>query len=209
MQDVKCRTREVYERHASTWDAERGRDLFEKVWLDRLLSVTRPGDTILDVGCGSGEPIARYLIERGRNVCGIDFAAPMLAIAQRRFPDARWIEADMRHLDLGQAFSAVIAWDSFFHLDADEQRLVIPRLCRHVAPGGALLVTVGPSEGEVLGTVEGEAVYHASLSIDEYERRFSDAGLTIADFVANDPRCGDHSVLLAVADLRDALRVIG
>jgi SAM-dependent methyltransferase len=181
------------------WDAGRGRSLVERAWLDRLLSATSPGDTILDVGCGSGEPIARYLIEQGRNVCGVDFAESMLAIARWRFPDARWVWADMRHLDLGQSFSGVIAWDSFFHLDADEQRCVIPRLCRHVAPGGALLVTVGPSEGEVLGTVDGEAIYHASLSIDEYERRLCAAGLKVVDFVAEDPHCGGRSVLLAVA----------
>ena len=195
---LSSRTRSVYETHAAAWDAQRGRSLYEKAWLDRLLARTSPGDIILDVGSGAGEPIARYIIEQNRRICGIDFAEPMLAIARRRFPEARWIEADMRAFDLGEAFSGVVAWDSFFHLPPDDQRSVIPRLARHVAPGGGLLVTVGPSESEVMGTVEGDPVYHASLSIDEYEVRFREAGLEVAEFVTEDRDCAGHSVLLAI-----------
>jgi hypothetical protein len=102
---------------------------------------------------------------------GSTFAEPMLAMARTRFPEARWINADMRDLDLGESFAGLIAWDSFFHLSPDEQRSTIPRLARHVAPGGCLLLTVGPSASERIGSVGGEPVYHASLSIDEYEER--------------------------------------
>lgn len=104
----------------------------------------------------------------------------------------------MRAFDLGEAFGGVVAWDSFFHLPPDDQRSVIPRLARHVAPGGGLLVTVGPSASEVMGTVEGDPVYYASLSIDEYQARFREAGLAIAEFVPEDHDCAGHSVLLAV-----------
>ena len=195
---LSSRTLSVYETHAAAWDAQRGRSLFEKAWLDRLLARTSPGDTILDVGCGAGEPIARYIMEQGRRICGIDFAEPMLAIARQRFPEARWIKADMRALDLGETFGGIVAWDSFFHLPPDDQRHVIPRLARHVAPGGGILLTVGPSESEVMGTVEGDPVYHASLSIGEYEIRFHEAGLKVGEFVAEDCDCAGHSVLLAV-----------
>ncbi len=191
--------RAVYERQAKLFDNQRSRALFERDWLDRLLAHTRPGDCVLDVGCGSGEPIARHVIGRGRRVCGIDFAAPMLEIARRRFPAERWLLGDMRHLELGEAFAAVIGWDSFFHLTADEQRATLPRLARHVAPGGGLLLTVGPAEGEAWGEVGGEPVHHASLAIEEYERILATAGLRVEGFVPNDAACAGHSVLLAVS----------
>jgi SAM-dependent methyltransferase len=168
MEDVKRHTQHVYETRAVTWDGLRNRSLFERSWLERLVARTSPGDTILDVGCGAGEPIARYIMERDRLVCGVDFAEPMLAIARSRFPRARWVEADMRHLDLGESFAGLIAWDSFFHLGPDEQRSMLPRLARHVATGGCLLLTVGPSASEKIGSVGGEPIYHASLSIDEW-----------------------------------------
>ena len=202
MQDVGQRTQSVYEKNAVAWDEQRNRSLFERAWLDRLLARTSPGDTILDVGCGAGEPIAHYINERDHRVCGVDFAEPMLALARIRFPEARWIRADMRYLALGETFAGVIAWDSFFHLSPDEQRLTILRLARHVAPGGALLVTFGPSASEKIGSVGGDPVYHASLSIDEYEERLRRAGLEIQDFVPEDPGCAGHSVLLAVRPAR-------
>ena len=198
-------TRFVYERNAQGWDRHRSRKLFERAWLDRFLGLVPAGEPILDLGCGSGEPIARYILEQGRELLGVDFAEPMLAMARERFPQARWVHADMRDLDLGRRFGGIVAWDSFFHLTQDEQRAVIPRLGRHLAPQGAVLVTVGPSEGEVTGTVEGESVYHASLSPGEYERLFGDVGLGVVDFVAEDPACGFHSVLLLAGQSRTGM----
>jgi len=199
LKDLAQTTRAVYERNAAGFDRHRGRLLIERAWLDRFLALVPEGEAVLDLGCGAGEPIARYLIESGRTVWGADFAEPMLAIARQRFPQATWVHADMRTLDLGRRFGGIVGWDSFFHLTRDEQRAVIPRLARHLTPRGALLLTVGPSDGEVTGTVEGDAVYHSSLAREEYARVLDEAGLRIAAFVPEDPACDYHSVLLASA----------
>lgn len=199
LRDLAKTTRAVYERNAAGFDRHRGRTLIERPWLNRFLALVPEGEPVLDLGCGAGEPIARYLIESGREVWGADFSAPMLAIARERFAQATWVEADMRSLDLERCFGGIVGWDSFFHLTRDEQRAVIPRLARHLSPNGALLLTVGPSDGEVAGTVEGDPVYHSSLSQDEYGRVLSEAGLEIVSFVPEDPSCDYHSVLLAAA----------
>src|SRR5690606_16926928 len=166
---------------------------------DRFRALLPPGGRILDVGCGAGEPIAAYLAQAGHPVTGVDFAAPMLAIARRRLPRGDWRCADMRTLALSERFAGVVGWDSFFHLTADEQRGTLPRLAAHLAPGGALLLTVGPHAGEVTGRVGGDRVYHASLSPAEYERILAGLGLAIVRFVPEDPACGGRSVLLAAA----------
>lgn len=199
MDEIRDSHRAVYEANARRWDIERSRSLFEQPWLDILLAHVPHGAAVLDLGCGTGEPIARYLIDRGCAVTGIDFSAAMLSIARSRFPGARWIEADMRELQLAELFSGIIAWDSFFHLTRDEQREIIPRLARHLLPGGAMLLTVGPDDGEVIGQVGGHPVYHSSLSPTEYADRLASAGLSVASFVPNDPECRGHSVLVAVA----------
>ncbi|RRB41828.1 class I SAM-dependent methyltransferase, partial [Escherichia coli] len=54
------------------------------------------GGRILDLGCGAGEPIGRFLIARGHSVVGVDHAQSMINLAQTRFPRERWIKADMR-----------------------------------------------------------------------------------------------------------------
>ncbi len=190
-------TRGVYERQARRFDADRSRQLFERGWLERFSRELPPSGSVLDVGCGGGEPIARWLIDQGFRVTGVDFSEPMLEIARDRWPAGDWRLADMRTLDLGEHFDGLIAWNSFFHLTADEQTSCIPRLAEHVAPGGTLMLTVGPGAGQRDGTVGSEPIYHASLSPDDYVAQFEECGLHRTAFVPEDPTCEMHSVLMA------------
>ena len=156
---------------------------------------------MLDLGCGAGEPIAAWIRAQGHALTGADASAAMLNMARARMPDATWLRCDMREMELGRTFDAVIAWDSLFHLSPDDQRRTLRRIADHLAPGGALLTTVGPRAGEAVGRVGpkgGERpVYHASLSLADYARTLDRAGVEIRAFVAEDPGCGGHSVLMA------------
>lgn len=187
----------VYRRHAAGFDAHRGRQLFEKAWLDRFLALVPVGAPVLSLGCGAGEPVERYLAEAGHPVTGVDFSPEMLVLAKARMPQAEWIEADMRGLDLGRRFGGVIAWNSFFHLTRDDQRGMFAVFARHLLPGGGLMFTAGPGNGEVVGAVEGSPVYHASLAPSEYARCIEAEGLEVRGFLAEDPACAGHSVWLA------------
>jgi SAM-dependent methyltransferase len=186
-----------YEKHAAHFDRERGRELMELPHLAAALEDLRPGAPVLDLGCGTGEPIAAHLVSRGFRVTGVDVAEAMVALCRERFPEHDWIVADMRQLDLGRAFDALIAWDSFFHLPRDDQRAVIPVLARHVAPGGSLLFTSGPSDGEVVGSLYGDPLFHASLAPQEYRALLAASGLDVLRHVVEDPDCGNHTVWLA------------
>jgi SAM-dependent methyltransferase len=187
----------VYEAKAGAFDRLRSRALFERPWLERFLALVSTGAPILDLGCGTGEPIARHLIAGGHPVTGVDASEPMLAIARARIPDAEWIHADMRGLDLGRRFGGIVAWDSFFHLTRDDQRAMFPVFARHLAPGGALLFTSGPQDGEPVGAVDGAPVYHASLSPAAYAGLLEANGLAVRAFVAEDADCDRHTVWLA------------
>jgi SAM-dependent methyltransferase len=188
---------DLYERHAAAFDAERGRSLAEKPWLDRFAAHVAPGGRVLDLGCGSGEPIARYLIEAGFALTGIDSSPTLVAMCRRRFPDAEWLVADMRALALDGRFHGIVAWDSVFHLDMDDQRAMFPRLAAQALPGVPLLFTSGPAEGEAIGSWRGEPLYHASLGAPEYERLLAASGFTVEAHRAEDPACGGHTVWLA------------
>ena len=190
-------TRAVYDRQARAFDAGRGRGLFERNWLERFTDGLVGGAHVLDLGCGAGEPIAAWLMERGYRVTGLDFSLAMLALAQQRWPGGDWRVGDMRKLDLPERFDGIIGWNSFFHLTPDEQRACLPRLAAHLTPGGMLMLTVGTSEGEVTGTVGDEQVYHASLSPAEYASLLEANGMQLCAYVATDKTCNDHSVLLA------------
>lgn len=198
LQAIHAQTRNIYNRAAQGYDSHRSKVLFEQDWLDRFLSCLPQTPRVLDVGCGAGEPIARYLVEQGCLLTGVDVAPSMLSLASERFPNHHWLEADMRSLDLGGTFDGVLSWNASFHLTAQEQRDTIPMLANHVAPAGALMFTIGPSEGEATGTVEGHPVYHASLDPGEYHSILSNLGFCSIKLGLEDPKCNLHSIVLAI-----------
>jgi SAM-dependent methyltransferase len=187
----------LYERHARVFDAERGRSLFEKAWLDRFAALLPAGGAVLDIGCGSGEPIARYLIEHGFKLIGIDSSPAMIAMCRDRFPDQTWHVGDMRQLALEPNFDGLIAWNSFFHLSHGDQRRMFPVFCAHAGLGAALVFTTGPAHGEAIGSYCGEPLYHASLAAEEYRSLLDENGFAVVKYVAEDPACRGHTVWLA------------
>lgn len=189
----------LYDENAAEWDRLRGPgSLFEKPWLDRFVSLLGPRASILDLGCGSGRPIATYLIGSGYTVTGVDSSPALIALCRSRFPENEWIAADMRTLDLRRRYDGVLAWDSFFHLAHDDQRAMFEIFARHVQPRGALMFTTGgPAQGEVLSTFAGEPLYHASLDSAEYRKLLYQAGFQVVGHVAQDSSCGEHTIWLA------------
>lgn len=187
----------LYEDHADAWDRQRGNKLLEGKWLDGFLALVPPGGAVLDIGCGSGEPIARHLTERGFNVTGVDSSPSLIAICRERFPRQEWIVSDMRALDLGRRFDGVIAWHSLFHLTQNDQRSMFPRFAAHAAAGAPLLFTSGPSAGESIGEWQGQPLYHASLDPEEYEALLGATGFRVVERKLEDPECGGATVWLA------------
>jgi SAM-dependent methyltransferase len=189
----------LYERRALDWVGDRSRQtkFIERPWLDRFAVLAKPGGTILDLGCGSGKPMAAYLLTQGFDLCGIDSSPTMISLCRENFPDRQWIVADMRTLDLQRRSDGVMAWDSFFHLTPDDQRRMFPVFRAHAAPGAPLMFTSGPRHGEAIGTLRGEPLYHASLAPDEYRSLLAANNFTVVAEKMEDPECGGHSVWLA------------
>jgi SAM-dependent methyltransferase len=188
---------DLYQRHAKAWAAERGTRLVEAAWLDRFRSLLPSDGAVLDIGCGSGDPIARYLIERGHAVTGVDSSPEMIDLCRGRFPDGDWRICDMRKLSVDRTFSGVLAWDSFFHLCHDDQRRMFSIFRGHAAPDAALLFTSGPSHGEAIGELKGEPLYHASLDSAEYRKLLNANGFEVVAHVVEDPTCGHRTIWLA------------
>lgn len=203
-----CRTVDIYERHADAWIEARLREgsLYERGWLDRFCALVPAGGSMLDIGCGAGEPIARYLSERGYAVTGIDSSPAMIARFRARLSGRKALVADMRTLSLGRLFHGILAWDSFFHLNHEDQRRMFPIFAAHAVPGAALMFTSGPAHGEAIGRLEGEPLYHASLDPAEYRQLLEDGGFAVVATMAEDQTCGGRTVWLAQCRWRIAAR---
>ncbi|MEM7614248.1 MAG: class I SAM-dependent methyltransferase [Pseudomonadota bacterium] len=188
---------DLYRRHARAWAAQRGAQLPERAWLERFLKRLPQSPSILDLGCGSGDPIDRFLIAQGCTLTGIDASPELIEIARARLPEATWVTSDMRNLHLDRTFDGLLAWHSTFHLTPEDQRAMFAVFERHAAEGAALMFTSGPREGEAIGAFQGEALYHASLDGQEYRALMDQHGFEVVDHVVEDPDCGLVTVWLA------------
>lgn len=185
-----------YDIIADWFSKNRSKDLMEKPYLDRLIDHIPAGSRILDLGCGTGDPIYRYLQYKGFSVCGVDASRAMLEIANKNFPEGEFLLQDMRELNLGEKFEAIIAWHSFFHLSQQEQREMFPLFKKHLKAGGLLLFTSGAEEGEAWGMNNGQNLYHSSLSKEEYSSLLKQQGFIVIQHVVEDPNCGGATVWL-------------
>lgn len=190
---------DLYQRKALDWvrRREHGGSLMEQSWLDRFRALMPPNGSVLDIGCGSAVPIARYLIETGHSVTGVDASATFIGLCRDRYPAQEWLLADMRTLALARAFDGILAWDSFFHLTPDDQRKMFPVFRQHAAVGAALMFTSGPAHGEAIGDFEGEPLYHGSLDPAEYRSLLDRHGFQVTAHVVEDTNCGRHTIWLA------------
>jgi 2-polyprenyl-3-methyl-5-hydroxy-6-metoxy-1,4-benzoquinol methylase len=92
---------------------------------------------LLEVGCGAGwlcPDLARF----GR-VTGTDLSDEVLARAQVRSPDVRYVAGDFMMLDLGRAaFDVVVCLEVLSHI-ADQPGFVA-KMAGHLRPGGHLML---------------------------------------------------------------------
>jgi len=190
---------DLYNRHASAWVSARLREaqLDERGWLEKFCDLIGARGSVLDLGCGAGEPIATYLVNHGYSVTGVDSSTAMIALFRERHPDQEALVADMRMLSLERVFPGILAWDSFFHLNHDDQRRMFPIFRAHAAPRAALMFTSGSIHGEAIGQLEGEPLYHASLDVTEYRQLLESSGFDVLANVLEDQSCAGRTVWLA------------
>ena len=103
----------------------------------------------------------------------------------------------MRTVVLTQKMQGILAWDSFFHLTPADQRQMFAQFSKFAESGTVLMFTSGPSEGEAIGDMFGDALYHASLSPQEYRILLEQYGFDVLKMVAEDAECAGHTVWLA------------
>jgi SAM-dependent methyltransferase len=186
-----------YERYALEWDADRRNSAWnDKKWHDRFVEELPKGASVLDLGCGSGFPVGKFLAEREFLITGVDSSPTMISLCRSRLPHHEWMIADMRMLALGRHFDGILAWDSFFHLSHHDQREMFQVFAAHAAPHAVLMFNTGPSCGEAIGKYKGDPLYHASLDPAENRVLMEKAGFQVIAHALNDLQAGGRTAWL-------------
>lgn len=112
--------------------------------LDRQL-LDRFADSVTgracDLGCGPGH-IARYLRERGVDVCGIDLSPEMVEQARLLNPGIEFEQGNMLSLDVADnAWGGIAAFYSIIHIPRAEVVAALSEMKRVLRPEGLLLLS--------------------------------------------------------------------
>ena len=137
----------IYDKFAEHYDENRG--LFDMTQVLDSFSgrLDVENGKLLDLGCGAGEPFARFFIDRGWTVTGVDFSGQMLGLAAKYVPEMHTICADMREIDFAPGqFNAVSAIYSLFHIPGDDQAALLDKIYRWLCPRGLALFTYATKE---------------------------------------------------------------
>lgn len=199
--------RNAYDLIAAQWHAtQRAPGYIEHVlrYVDRVLEGLPAGAKVLDLGCGTGEPVAKYITERGFRVTGVDESEQMLMFARQTVPEAELIHADMATVELVDTFDAAVAWDSMFHVERKHHAAIYRKLARAVRAGGRLLVSVGGSAPAQDDSVEGftsemfgQTFYYSGFAPGVARKLIEASGFEIELWEVDDPTSRGHIAAIA------------
>jgi SAM-dependent methyltransferase len=140
----------------------------------------RPGQHVVDLGCGAGG-ISEWISDQTRTqVTGVDYSTVAVSTAMARTEGKRsrlrFLEADLNTLELpNRSFDAAILVDAIYWVD--DEKDVLNRITNTLKPGGKLAILVVhlleycevPEELEIEKTYIASALDNLELDYDGYD----------------------------------------
>lgn len=168
-----------YERIAASFIANRGQTIGMSSVLNWAKTLP-PNATVLDLGCGTGMPLARVLQEEGLQVYGIDASPTMIQTFQQNFPASpAACEAVEDSLFFNRQFDAIVAWGLVFLLPTDVQQLVFKKAADALLTGGKLLFTAPAQAVSWNDMMTGHE--STSLGAEQYKALLTASGLGLIE----------------------------
>lgn len=161
--------KDTYNKIAEDWVKDHSSDTWWVEGTNKFVLFLKPGDSVLDVGCGPGVK-SKYLFDKGFDVFGVDLSEKMVEIAQREVSKATFLVADIKNLGgVQQLFEGVFAQAVLLHIPKLDVPIVISELKSKLKTRGYLYIAV---KERLLDGKEEEIVTENDYGY-EYERFFS------------------------------------
>ena len=178
--------RKIYDAFAKTYEENRGQFDMSDI-LDGFYSTLKPENgKLLDLGCGAGEPVARYFTDHNWSVVGVDFSEQMIQLASKYVPEMQLMHADISEVDFESTqFDAIIASYSLFHISVDKHKDILKKFDKWLCPNGKALFTYAAEEYTGSTTFDGyknfmgQALYYSHKNPDELYVDLEDIGFNI------------------------------
>ena len=179
MTEKKVIVKNGYDKIAREYQAKR--HIFDNVRVLREFSNHLPKNArVLDAGCGAGVPCARFLVQAGFEVVGVDFSTSMLRMARKSVPEAILIKEDMTRPSFrDNTFDGLIAFYSIIHVPREMHASLYQSFHRILKPDGVMLICIGSDEWEREDEYFGARMFWSEYSLDEAVQMVKSAGFQI------------------------------
>lgn len=196
-EDVK----EGYEKGDYESDYRQGREVRgkEKELFRKLFDEIPENSRVLDLGCGTGLPFDRFLVEQGFDVLGVDIAEKHVEMAEENVPEGKFVAGDFFEQDFRSgSFDAVVSMYAIFHIPRDEHLELFQKMHDWLAKDGAILVTLGAEEMDGFrDEIGGEELVWSSYSPEKSLELLEKAGFEIIETYTENYRDESHFWILA------------
>jgi trans-aconitate methyltransferase len=129
---------------ADRWDSSLYEDRHSFVWkkAGALLDLLdpKPGESVLDLGCGTGH-LTKEIADRGAETIGLDASASMIAQARQNYPKLKFALGNATSFEFDKRFHAVFS-NAVLHWIPEADR-VIDCVARALQPGGRFVLEMG------------------------------------------------------------------
>jgi len=160
---------------------------------------------ILDLGCGTGLPHTRYLVEKGFDVTGVDLSGEMVKIAMMNVPEATFFIQSMNEIMYEEEFQGVMSSFSMLLLTPELFKETASRIHSALKQGGFFYLSLNESsdvsvdsDSDVYVNIMGEEMYSRAYTLSEIEEVFLPLGFKVAGFnrlVHVSPEFGEEHVI--------------
>lgn len=102
---------------------------------------------ILDLGCGAGVPVSKFLANKGYKIIGVDFADGMLKLARKNVPKAKFIKMDITDLKFkSNSFDGAVSFYAIIHVPREKHPKIYKRLHKILKPKAIMLLNASGSD---------------------------------------------------------------
>ena len=144
---------------------------------------------VLDLGCGTGLPYAKHMVENGFDVVGVDLSEEMVKVAAKNVPGAKFVQRSMSEIKYRDEFNGVISSFSMLLLPPDLFRETASRIYSVLVDGGYFYLSLNEPgndshdpDSDVFVNLMGQDMYSRGYRVEEIEGHFLPLGLSLTKF---------------------------
>lgn len=186
-----------YNQIAHSYQNERGM-LKSGKYLQKFLQLLKPQSYILDLGCGSGDPVDIELIKRGHLVIGLDISSVQVQLARKNCSTGSFTVKDIQTLQPKELkVDAVVSFYTFFHIPRGSHLQLLQTVNSFLPVGGLFLLTMGDTDFEGYHDLYGAKMWSSQYGPQKNAQLLQEAGFGILMDTIDTSGAEKHQILLA------------